>query len=131
MDSDDISLPSRLKKQFEFMEQNPQCNILGTGFEYFGAKTGTVINKNIVKLTDLLHGCFLSHPTVMLRKEFLDKYNLKYDKNYDSAEDYELWTRATKYTHIYNLKTVLLKYRWHDKNISVKKCNTQQEMMSK
>ena len=54
----------------------------------------------------------------MLRKSVFDKYNLQYDKAYKHAEDYELWVRASKLTKIANLQKVLLKYRWHDNNIS-------------
>ena len=30
MDADDISMPHRLEKQYEFMENHPQCGVCGT-----------------------------------------------------------------------------------------------------
>jgi hypothetical protein len=56
----------------------------------------------------------------MLRKSVFDKYGLRYDPNYVACEDYELWSRAARYTKAANLPEILLKYRWHDSNISVR-----------
>ena len=50
------------------------------------------------------------HPTVMMNKELLDKYNLRYDANY-FTEDYELWSRAVACFPVSNINEILLKYR--------------------
>lgn len=129
MDSDDISLPKRFEMQIKFMQNNPECGLLGGGFEYFGKKNGISINPKTVKTIDLLYGCFISHPTVMIRKELVNKYNIQYDKNYDLCEDYELWSRIASQIKICNLQKVIVKYRWHTQNVSVKKNKEQYEQM--
>ena len=50
------------------------------------------------------------HPSVMMRKDLIVKYNLYYDSNY-FTEDYELWSRAIKYFPIANINQILLLYR--------------------
>ena len=116
MDSDDVSLPKRFEKQVDFLEKYKDVSILGSWHEEFPKKH---INKasSQVKLLDLLRGNTISHPTIMLRKNDFDKYNLRYDPNF-TCEDYELWSRVIKYLKFYNLQEVLLKYRREEQNIS-------------
>lgn len=112
MDDDDISLPERFEKQVKFMEENPQYGIVGTKGQFFG-KYNTIIpidtNSERLKINTLFKTPFI-HPTVMIRKDMIDKYNLQYDSNY-FTEDYELWSRAIEYFPITNIDEVLLLYR--------------------
>lgn len=119
MDSDDISLPSRFEKQIAHMNSHPECGVLSIGMQMFGNSNEIVIHPAKVGIFDLMRYCMIVHPGVMMRKSVLDKYEFKYDKNYKYAEDYELWSRMVCVTQIHNLQEVLLKYRWHDANISV------------
>lgn len=118
MDSDDISLPERFKKQVDFLNKNPDISILGSGFEFFPEKY-ILIHKEKPKFLDFLKNCCVGHPTVMYRKDDILKYGLKYAEHFSSAEDYYLWSHAIKHLNFYNLQEVLLKYRWHGENISV------------
>lgn len=121
MDSDDISLPQRFAKQIKFMERHKNVGILGTFFHMFGDGVDRIEKKRRwPKLADMLATSPVGHPTVMMRKSVMDKYNLRYDARYKHAEDYELWTRAIRYTKIANLKDVLLNYRWSEDNVSCK-----------
>ena len=118
MDSDDISLPERFEKQIKFLEEHPEVSILGTWYETF-PKVYRVQTPENVRYTDVLNCCCICHPSVMMRKADLDKYNLRYNPEFTS-EDYELWSRAVQYLNIQNLPEVLVKYRWHENNISQK-----------
>ena len=53
------------------------------------------------------------HPTVVIRKSFLDKHSLRYGQSeYQAAEDYDLWIRANKLGAKYgNINEALLNYR--------------------
>lgn len=113
MDSDDISMPTRFAAQVEYMDANPDVGILGAAGQNFGANTDVNYSPEIVDAAELLRGVGFYHPSVMMRKSVLDKYNLRYDPNYYLVEDYELWTRALKYTKLRNLPQVLIKYRVH------------------
>ncbi len=118
MDSDDISMPTRFAAQVEYMDANPDVGILGTAGQNFGANTDINYSPEIVDAAELLRGVAFYHPSVMMRKSVLDKYNLRYDPNYYLVEDYELWTRALRYTKLRNLPQVLIKYRVHAASVS-------------
>lgn len=121
MDADDISLPDRFKRQFEFMESNSTCAVLGTNYinffdsfevNLFGPETNDEIK------THLLFSCCVCHPSVFIRKESLKKLDVYYNKDYKHVEDYELWTRLIANSTIYNLQVPLLKYRHHTAQVS-------------
>jgi glycosyltransferase involved in cell wall biosynthesis len=113
MDQDDISLPSRLAQQVEFMELHPEVGICGGWIEVFGL--GNYVekypaDKDEVKAS-LLYYNPIAHPTVMMRKSMMDQFDLRYSLEFLHAEDYELWQRGSQYFQIANIPAVLLKYR--------------------
>lgn len=112
MDDDDISLPKRFELQVNFMESHKEIGICGTNAKFFGKLNeiiGVENDPDILKINTLFRTPFI-HPTVMMRKEYIKKYNLKYDKNY-FTEDYELWSRAIEKFPIANIDSILLLYR--------------------
>ena len=110
MDGDDISLPNRFERQIEFLNNNSEISICGTGIKFFPNEKNSYYPDKI-GIVELLNFCCIAHPTVMMRKKDLLKYNLKYDESFKSSEDYELWSRAIKYVNIANISDVLLHYR--------------------
>ena len=127
MDSDDISYPKRLEKQFEFMENHEEIDVLGTFFEKF-PKAEIIklpIDDEEIKKTMIFNHNVLCHPSVMLRKSTLNKLNIIYDKNHSTCEDYGLWLKYLNNLKFANLDEVLLKYRWSGKNISKRKTEIQ------
>lgn len=131
MDADDISLPKRLEIQVRFMDKHTKIGIAGSWVKIFGEKIKNLIktypsNTENIKAV-LLFKNAISHPTVIIRKVMFDKYNLKYNENLNSSQDYELWTKAIKYFPIVNIKQVLLLYRIHNDGITQKKKSEQQK----
>ena len=124
MDSDDISLPTRIEKQVAFMDNNPTVGICGTAIEFFPDNRELKFPE-YPKVLDLLFGSILAHPSVIFRKSEIEKYKWHYDERYIHCEDFALWSQAIRQTSIYNLQEVLLKYRWHGKNISVLRAEEQ------
>ncbi|MCQ2966114.1 MAG: glycosyltransferase [Alphaproteobacteria bacterium] len=116
MDDDDISLPDRFEKQIDFFYKHPEISILGSSFEIFPEKK-IIQHPNFPTYFDFLKNCVIAHPSVMFRKNDLEKYNLQYNPEF-KCEDYELWSRAIRYLNFANLQDVLLRYRWHGKNLS-------------
>jgi glycosyltransferase involved in cell wall biosynthesis len=120
MDADDISLPRRLEKQVEFMERNSDIGVLGSWVQTLGLEKDREIHfksgNNQIRFELFIHN-YLHHPTVMLRNDILEKYNIKYEQ-YLHAEDYAFWIKLSNYTKIDILPEILLIYRLHGNNIS-------------
>ena len=121
MDCDDISLPRRFERQFQFMESNPGVGICGTWFErVFPGGSETVKMPADDKLIRyfLLFDTVFGHNTVFLRRSVLETHGLRYDPAYRYAEDYEFWVRCSRYTRLANIPEVHVHYRFHSENTS-------------
>ncbi|MFA6339053.1 MAG: glycosyltransferase family 2 protein [Candidatus Paceibacterota bacterium] len=127
MDSDDISLPNRIETQVDFMDKNSEIGVCGSWIKTIkNSKIGHAIkylNDSEEIKSNLLFHTSLAHPSTIIRKEAITKNNLRYEKKYDPADDYALWTQVSKITKISNIQKVLLFYRVHQKNIT----NTKEE----
>lgn len=119
MDGDDISASERFKKQVCFLNQNPQIALCGTWYEIISTKEKITYptNHEAIKVA-LLDYCVIGHPTVMFRKSFLDANDLKYNTDFEPAEDYELWSRIIAFGEVANIPEVLLQYRKHENQVS-------------
>lgn len=109
-DSDDIALPQRLEKQVEYLDKNLSISVLGTNWERFPNKRVSNYPQFPMAL-DFIAGCVLSQPTVMFRAADFRKYDLKYNPELITSEDYDLWARGIKYLSYASLQEPLLKYR--------------------
>jgi hypothetical protein len=54
----------------------------------------------------------------MFRRDFMERYQLRYDPNYCPTDDYELWRRAARLFPVANLNQVLLCYRVHASSLT-------------
>lgn len=114
MDCDDISLPERLVKQVNFMENHLNIGVCGTWFQSFGSEINvTCTHPTDTKLlkAKLFFDCYLGHPTVMIRRELLEKFHLRYSKEHLYAEDYGLWVKCSEFFDLTNIPEVLLLHR--------------------
>lgn len=96
MDDDDKSVPFRFERQIEAMDAHPEITVLGTsiiGKETVPVKKETapqINNPQEVEL-DTYFSSGLAHPTIMIRRDFLEKNKIRYDKEYLYAEDCGLY----------------------------------------
>lgn len=128
MDADDISLPERFAKQIEFMESHPDVGVCGTWFKEFKdndinsivrTSTNHASDTEMLKIQLLFGGCFIAHPTVMIRNTVIHSHRYDISLGGD-AEDYELWNRLINLDYKFiNIPTVLLHYRKTEKQTSV------------
>ena len=133
MDSDDISLPKRLEKQFGFMEEHLEFAFCGTraktindvGKEISFFKPPTDSSKILALL--LFKNCFY-HSSLIIRTEKLLQVS-GYNENYKYAQDYRLYLELFK-NKCYgtNLKEQLLVYRVLNSNISHKNSDKQDDL---
>jgi len=122
MDADDISFPSRLEEQVHFMDANPEIGVSGTWIETFGE-----VEKKYVSFfppsddglkVRLLFSVPFAHPSVMIRRKLITDYDLFYNKNYETVEDYKFWLDFSKHTEFGVIPRVLLQYRHLDSSLS-------------
>lgn len=128
MDSDDISMADRFSLQVDFLEKNKDCAMCGTDAFIInggGETTGEIMNfrTNEYLQINLLFSVPFVHPSVMIRTSVLK--DLMFDLNYIHAEDYDLWCRVADNHKVANIPSFLLKYRWHNTNVSVLNEKTQ------
>lgn len=122
MDADDISLPTRLEMQCNYLDANPLIAVLGTETETFlgnqiisSCGWSSHLPSHIKK--DLFFSCGIAHPSVMIRESILKEMN-GYDPEYNGLEDYELWYRISQKYNIAVLPNVLLRYRLHENQVT-------------
>ncbi|RZK39287.1 MAG: glycosyltransferase family 2 protein [Pedobacter sp.] len=129
VDADDLYHKDKLKLQVEFLEKNPDYGLCGTWYKTFDA-AGTIQNIQLPTCNDdikiqLLSNNPFGHPTVIIRKEILLNFNLKYNHSLIPAEDYKLWVEISRKTKMVNLNQYLTYYRLHENQISNRKNSIQ------
>jgi glycosyltransferase involved in cell wall biosynthesis len=121
MDADDISHLNRLQKQVQFLEENEEYGLVGSGVNLLNGQNKSQLlyhtDHESLKFA-LAFYCPFIHPSVMIRKTIIENMEMVFDERFVHAEDYELWTRLAFKTKMANLPEYLLDYRVHDSQIS-------------
>lgn len=128
MDSDDISLPQRIEKQFSYMERNPKVVLVGSNVINFGdgiSDLNVSVEYDIFddperyKICSLFQHSGPSHPTFMFRTSFLKDNRIGYRYDILKAQDYGIMADILKKKgEIRKIKEPLLKYRIHSGQIT-------------
>ena len=119
-DHDDISLPSRVEKQVDFLEKHPEVGVVGCWYKCF-PKIREVNHPEAHEEIEkkLLFGmCVIANPCAAIRKSVILNNGLKYESEYNSNQDYRMWTNLIGKTKFANLPEILFNYRWHSGNFS-------------
>jgi glycosyltransferase involved in cell wall biosynthesis len=98
-DADEISKPTRLERQVEYLDNNPDVQVVGCWCEIVGQNGEHIINEQISAdrdfgVDDLVrNGPGLTHGSVMMRREALETLD-GYREEFKYAQDYDLWLRV-------------------------------------
>jgi glycosyltransferase involved in cell wall biosynthesis len=124
MDADDISLPDRLEQQFRFMKAHPEVGLLGgaadlvtLGRQRIGTHRPPLEDSEIRRA--LLHWNVFFHPTLIIRQNIVKEAG-GYRKALLDADDYDLILRIAERTQVANAEPVVLLYRVHPNQVSVR-----------
>lgn len=121
MDADDVSLPTRFAEQVAWMNDHPDCAVVGTRIMSIDPDGVPFEEQFLLTTHEQIDGaniagrCAIAHPSAMVRRSFLD-VNPPY--RVYPFEDLDLWLRMGERGRLANLDRVLLKYRHHDQNVS-------------
>ena len=126
MDSDDIMVPDRIKKQLEFMRTHPECMICGGQVSMFrgdNIKNSVSITRHPPISWDKFRAnpneWFVNHPTLCYRKKAIIASGNYDPTEHSMIEDFHLELKMLKTCGIvYNLPDVVLHYRLHPKQIT-------------
>lgn len=121
LDCDDIACPTRLAEQLSFLKNNPEFGMIGSWIEVIdseGVVTGDIwkydARPEFVSMHLLFHNYF-AQSAVMLRRSSLPE---ELYRDFQPAEDFDLWVRIVTRALVWNLPRVLLQYRLHGSNIT-------------
>lgn len=120
MDADDISLSTRFEKQVSYMENNPNCGIIGCWVEMFGNKSGVFKckeNDNELKAVQFFQSPF-DHPATLMRSSVLKKNEIYYNEALKYAQDQELWAKLSAVCEFHNIPEILFKHRFNYQQVS-------------
>ena len=124
MDCDDASRSDRLSKQVLFMEQHSEIGICGSWVKTIGEWGPGHLWRFYTEpeqiKCQLLFGNVLAHPSVLMRRNVFENTGIYYDVSYKYAQDYKLWVELAKKVLFVNFPEVLVAYRLHANQASVK-----------
>ncbi|HZR76055.1 glycosyltransferase family 2 protein [Bradyrhizobium sp.] len=116
-DHDDLADLTRIAKQVEFLDANPEHGLVGTRAEIWIGDTPSGRfhdhpTENEILQFDLLFNNPFVHSSVMIRKSALDRVGgYATDPARHPPEDYELWSRISRHHRVANLPERLTVYR--------------------
>jgi hypothetical protein len=119
MDADDISEPDRLGRQLAELRARPDLVVLGSAYTLIDASDSIVrvdqfpAEDALIRWQLLFYSPF-AHPTVMMRRDILEKEKIRYDETARHAEDYGLWSKLLYFGRGANLSLPLLRHRSHE-----------------
>jgi Glycosyl transferase family 2 len=123
-DADDNSLPNRLLWEVEFMEKNPAVAVLGGAADWINAEgrflwsfespsTDPEIKAALVTRSPFVHS------SVLMRRDAYVQAG-GYRLLFAQAEDYDLFLRMSEHFQCANLKQVIVQYRIHPQQLSLR-----------
>ncbi len=126
IDSDDIWFKDKLRKQIEYLANNPSTYMLGTGKKVID-ESGNILNTKEKQFfgyaqikRQIIKNNLFCHSSVIFRRSILNDAGY-YNENFLNSEDYEFWIRILAKRKGEILPESLVYYRLHKEMISIKK----------
>lgn len=122
LDSDDIWEEDKLYKQVNYLYQNPDIKWCITSYKVFDDSDRSIIKTKDCKRFDgdvfpkILYSSPIATPTVVVRKEILDRLQLRFQENLKYGEDSCLWIKLSLNSNLGLIKEPLANIRWRGTN---------------
>jgi glycosyltransferase involved in cell wall biosynthesis len=124
-DADDVCLPHRLERQYNFLQKNPDYVLVGSDALYMD-KDGNYVSELKAPIgyshKEMWHRrfekCPFIHPTVLFKKDAIIAAG-GYPKDALLFEDWLLWLRVMEHGHACNLPEGLIKVRINPESVTI------------
>ena len=121
LEANDISLPERLRKQYDYMENNLSIWALGTQFAYYGSVHTTEIPVTYQEIcSGLLEENCIPHSSLFIRSDSIRQTG-GYDEHYKDVSEYDLICRLCLAGKIEILPETLIIRHYYSEQISPEK----------
>ena len=124
LDADDLFLPSKLKKQVQYLEAHPECGLSYCKIHHFFNDDPrrpfyfSVPSPSGVLFEELLKTNFINPLSVVLRKELLDRYGA-FEPTFRRLDEQYLWLKLARHgVQFCYLPEALANYRIHRTSLS-------------
>lgn len=135
MDGDDFSLSIRIEKEVAFLQGNPEISIVGGNMDIMDER-GTVTSHRSYPVGGIklwMFSCYrnpLAHPTIMMRREIVDK-GYRYNDSLKLSEDLDFWLRLMNVNYkLANLEDTVLRFRVQSNFAEKRTSDTQRQYMA-
>ena len=124
-DGDDYYPPTRLEKQWNFLERHPRVGVVSGYSDRLNEHERLLglqklpVDNGAIKF-NLLWESSVCHPATMYRREVIQSVG-GYDTAYPTAQDYDLWARLRDLTEFANLPEPLITIRIHAASSSIRR----------
>ena len=122
IDTDDIADKKRIEKLYGYIKSHPEYAVVSSKVVEFSEnkKLGILGKEGEKSKKDIMHGNILIHPSVIMRKDAIEKVG--YYKDYTRAEDFVLWCDLLLAGYrLYTMNDILLKYRVNPEDYNKRK----------
>lgn len=121
LDGDDIALPQRFARQIAYLNENPECVLVGARAHMIDENGQQIGNPKAIVSDDVRKSLLLFNPiphsSVMFRKDAYDQVG-GHTPKLDQCEDYDLTLRIASLGPVAMLPDFLVLYRVHSSNLS-------------
>lgn len=116
MDADDISLPQRLERQVNYLEQKPELSICGTWMRTLGEGESKLVrypDDPDVALSTLPFKLPIVGGSLMFMRTLYSEKGVRYNPHVGATDDYLFVIDCSKYCQLASIPEVLYHYRRH------------------
>ncbi len=133
LDADDAAFPDWLARSLRLLDSSAGLGLVGSGVLDIDTD-GRPLDLHLhdagraALRWRALFSAPVFHNTVLLKRDVLEEYGLRYDTSYGESEDYELWTRVLEVAEGDCVEAPLVLHRLHEQQASRRRAELQRSL---